>query len=185
VHAGRHLAARHFGRSCGRPFPYSFLLSLLQTSAAATNRTTPPPLSRLVCSVFFPTATRNRARRRAPFAKIRSAHFIPFQFLWSVAPPPPSPAPRPNPVRFPTSLRQVRLRPEPLLTGAARNRTCRRQLLSLGLRPVQVYESLPHGLLVLVRISFARVRRPFAGNAGAPPRPPHPLVDGQIPQLLS
>jgi hypothetical protein len=36
-----------------------------------------------------------------------------------------------------------------------------------------------------VRVSFARVRRPFAGNAGAPPRPPHPLVDGQIPQLLS
>jgi hypothetical protein len=70
--------------------------------------------------------------------------------------------------------------PEPPLTRAVRARPCRRQLPPLDLQPIQVYVSFPRDPLVLVHASFACVRRPFAGNGDAPPRPPYSPVVGPV-----
>jgi hypothetical protein len=105
------------------------------------------------------------------------------QFCWPRATSPPPLAPQPNPVQprpFPSPESS---HPEPPLTGAAQARPRRRQHTPPPLPPIQVGRSFPLCPLVLVRAIAPPVRRPFAGNGDAPPRPPPFLAVGRVSPL--
>jgi hypothetical protein len=110
-------------------------------------------------------------------------HTTPLRFRWPRASSPPPLVPWPDPVQLrPTPLPESP-HPEPPLISAARARPRRRQPASSPLRPIQVWKSPPHVPLMLMRVLNPRVRRPFAGNGIAPPRPPHLSVAGRVPRL--
>jgi hypothetical protein len=119
----------------------------------------------------FLATTKNRAAA-APFSpEIRRELSPPLKFLQPTASLPPSLAPRPDPVQLRPSPSPDLPQPEPPFTGAAQARPRRRQRAPPPLRPIQVRESLLPCPLVLVRALVLHVRRPFAGNGVAPPRP--------------
>jgi hypothetical protein len=150
--------------------------SLLQ--AVRSYKTRPNPLSPAALPLLPP---RDTEPPPLLLARILLNRATPPKFPRPTTSSPSSLVPRPDPIQPPAFLRQNCSHPEPPLTGAARARPHRRQLLPLDLQPIQVHKSIPRSLLVLVRAFLACVHRPLAGNTGDPTRPPHFLVAGRVP----
>jgi hypothetical protein len=135
----------------------------------------------LRCSPLYDHQHQSAAADLSP--EILPNRTTPLRFRWPRASSPPPLAPQPNPVQPRAASRRNRAHPEPPLIGAARARPRRRQQAPPPLHPIQVWESAPHVPLMLMRVLNPRVRRPFAGNGVAPPRPPHLSVADHVPRL--
>jgi hypothetical protein len=159
------------------PISFYFLFLRLCKANVVTNPTT-FPLPSAALPYLLPRDTELPPLLLTGILPTRAT---PLKFTWPIASPPSSPAPRLDLVQSPPFLRRICPHPEPPVTGAARARLRRRQLPPRGLQPTQVYRSTPRSTPMLVRVFDLRVRWSFAGNGDAPPRPPHLLVDGQVP----
>jgi hypothetical protein len=184
---GRHAALADPPAPPPLPFCAGRVLFFSPLSFFQWSRACPIRPSRAPPSVAFSFPPPGDPQHRSAAAllppEILPTHTTPLRFHRPRASPPPPLAPQLDPVQPRPSSSPDLLHPEPPLHWRRRNRPRRRQPASPPLRPSHVRKSTPHTLLVLVRALFPRVRRPFAGNDGVLPRPPHLSVSLSVPLL--